>query len=466
MSASVARIGRALRLEPRLAGAIVAAFVLAITLAAGLATRQGMLPIAVGAAMALVATVVGLRWPLVLLLAFVVLIPIEEVTVLQGFGTISRGVGILFVLTYGLPRLTKLNFAVIPIAGWAYLAWALASLSWSVGTDAASAALTTLVQLFAITVFTADFVVQRPSIVRPVLWAYSLSAAATAGIGVATYVAQGLGTTRSTAVQDQDPAQFAAVLIPAVVFGLYEAVSGSRRLLGAGIAILASAGVLVSGTRGAWLACIVVVLFVLLPQLSARRRVIALVAIAVVGVAVYQLPGVAELIAERSGNAVSTGGAGRTDIWAVGLAIFEKSPLVGVGYANFPVAFTTQVIRDAGVGWQLLADPGRGSHNLIVGTAVELGVMGLVLLAAFLGPLVVRRGWGPEAAAVQAALIGLLTTALFLDILANRKQVWLVIALAAGLSYVARVERGRVADTSTHAAPESPVLASSSPETG
>ena len=142
-----------------------------------------------------------------------------------------------------------------------------------------------------------------------------------------------------------------------------------------------------------WIACVVVILFVLLPQLSARRRVIVLAAIAAVAVAVYQVPGVAELIAERSGNAVSSGGAGRTDIWSVGLAIFEHSPVAGVGYANFPVAFTTQVIRDAGLGWNLLADPGRGSHNIIVATAVELGVVGLVLLVAFLGPLVVRRGW-------------------------------------------------------------------------
>ncbi len=148
------------------------------------------------------------------------------------------------------------------------------------------------------------------------------------------------------------------MLIPALVFGLYEAVNGSRRLLGAAIAILATAGVLVSGTRGAWIACIVVILFVVLPQLSARRRVIALVAMAAVAVAVYQVPGVAELVAERSGNAVSSGGAGRTDIWTVGLAIFEKSPIVGVGYANFPVAFTTQVILDTGVGWEWLADPG------------------------------------------------------------------------------------------------------------
>jgi hypothetical protein len=466
VSASVARIGRALRLDPRLAGAVVAAFVLAIALAAAIATRQGMLPIAVGAATVVIGTLVGFRWPLVLLLAVAALIPIEEVTLLQGFGTISRAVGILFAVCYGLPRLTRLNLAVIPIAGWAYLAWALASLAWSLGTDAASAKLISLVQLFMIALLTADFVVQRPSIVRPVLWAYSVSAAATAVIGVAAYLGQGLATTRAVGIDNQDSANFAALLIPALVFGLYEALNGSRRLLGAGITILTAAGIVVSGTRGAWVACTVVILLVVLPQLSARRRVVALVTMAVVAVAVYQVPGVAELVAERTGNAVSSGGAGRTDIWTVGVANFEKSPIVGVGYANFPVAFTTQAILDTGVGLKWLELTGRGPHNIIVGTAVELGVVGLVLLVGFLGPLIARRGWGPNAATVQAALMGLMTAALFLDILSNRKQVWLMIGLAAGLSYVARMERARLAGMSAHAATERPVLGSTSPEGG
>jgi O-antigen ligase len=250
------------------------------------------------------------------------------------------------------------------------------------------------------------------------------------------------------------------------VFGLYEALNGSRRLLGAAITILATAGVIVSGTRGAWVACTVVILFVVLPQLSARRRVVALVTMAAVALAVYQVPGVAELVADRTGNAVSSGGAGRTDIWTVGLAIFEKSPIVGVGYANFPVAFTTQMILDTGVGWEWLAFTGRGPHNIVVGTAAELGVVGLVLLIGFLGPLLVRRGWGPDAATVQASLIGLMTAALFLDMLSVSKNVWLVIALAAGLSYLARVERGRLGGTSTHAATRPAALPPPSPDDG
>ena len=143
-------------------------------------------------------------------------------------------------------------------------------------------------------------------------------------------------------------------------------------------------------------------------------------------------------MAERTDNAISSGGAGRTDIWTVALKIYSSAPVAGVGFANFPVSYTAEVIRAAGVTSRSGQVVGRGPHNLVVGTVVELGPIGLMLLALFLGPLVLRRGWGPDAAVVQAALASLLATALFLDILSNRKQVWLVIGIAAGLAYLAR----------------------------
>jgi O-antigen ligase len=85
-----------------------------------------------------------------------------------------------------------------------------------------------------------------------------------------------------------------------------------------------------------------------------------------------------------------------------------------------------------------LTDTGRGPHNIVLGTTGELGVIGIVMLAMFLGPLVLRAGWGPYGPVVQAILASLMVSALFMDILSNRKQVWLVIGLAAGLTYLRR----------------------------
>ena len=436
MSAAVGRIGETLRVGPRAALLVTLAALVGIAVVAALATRQDRLPIAVGLGFVMLAMLVSFRWPLVSLLAFAALVPIEEVLLIGGIGTLSRVAGVVFAVTYAVPRLGQLNLRAMPNAGWAYMVWAVASLAWAMSPSTAWAQLPTLIQLFVIAVLVADFVVRRPSIVRPILWAYSLSAAATAVIGIVSYLEAGLGITRGATFQDQDPAQFAAVLIPGVVFGIHEAVNGSRRLPAACIAIVTTIGVVISGTRGAWVALAIVPLLIL-PHLSARRRALAIGAIAALFVISFQLPGVSDLVANRTGNALSTGGSGRTDIWSAGLTIYESAPVLGVGFANFPVAYTPEAVR--GREPLGLSVEAIGAAQPLVGTAVELGPIGLFLLALLLVPLVLRRGWGPDATAVRAALASLIVVALFLDFL-NRKQVWLIIGLAAGLAYVARMK--------------------------
>jgi O-antigen ligase len=127
--------------------------------------------------------------------------------------------------------------------------------------------------------------------------------------------------------------------------------------------------------------------------------------------------------------------------------------VLGVGWANFPVAYTSEAVRASDVSSWAKRE-GRAPHNVVVGTLVELGPIGLLLLALFLGPVVLRRGWGPDAATVQAALASLLTMALFVDVVGNRKQVWLVIGLAAGLGFLAqRIGRTAPAETSATVGP-------------
>jgi O-antigen ligase len=121
----------------------------------------------------------------------------------------------------------------------------------------------------------------------------------------------------------------------------------------------------------------------------------------------------------------------------VAAAIYGSNPILGVGFANFPIAYTPEAVRAAGVSFY--THTAAAPHNLIIGTIVELGPIGIALVGLLLGPLVLRRGWGPNAAIVQAALAALLVAAMFLDMLGSHKELWLVIGLAAGLAYHSRV---------------------------
>jgi exopolysaccharide production protein ExoQ len=380
---------------------------------------------------------------LVPLFAFVGLIPVEEALTVGGVGTFSRGAAAVFALLYALPRIGRLTIRAMPLAGWAYVEWAVLSTIWSISASAALGELSTLVQLFVIAVLIADVVIKDPSLVRPLLWTYSVSAAFTAALGILSFLAGNrVAGERVAALPGQNAAAFAALLLPAFVFCAFELLRGRRPALSLPLTLVSLGGIILSGTRGAWLSILAVLAFFVFPALELRRKVAAAVLLPVVFGAVLLLPGTGSLIVERAATAGDTGGAGRTDIWSVGLVIFEHSPVIGVGYANFSTAYTPQLVLEAGVGF----DHGvyRPAHNIVISTSAELGIVGLVLLGLFLVPLVLRRGWGPEAQVIRAILAAFMVDGLFVDLFGNRKQVWLVIGLAAGLAYLAR--RAEAAD--------------------
>lgn len=378
------------------------------------------------------------RWPLLPLFAFAALIPIEEAVVIGGLGTLSRYAELAFIVAYGLPRLGRLTISAMPLPGWIYVGWAILSIGWALDANVTLQEIPVLGLLFAMAVLVASAVVDRPAIVRPILWAYSLSAATTAVIGVYGYVQGGASTDRVAALPGQDPAHYAALLLPALVFAAYELFHGRATVPAAVVATVCTVGIIVSGTRGAWLSAAVVAGLYLFPHLGPIRRFVAVMLATAFVIVALQLPGVEALVAERTDTALSSGGAGRTDIWWVGLLIYGSAPITGVGLDNFPVAYTPERIRESDVGILAPWRPAnRAPHNIVIGTLGELGTVGLAVLAMFLLPLLLRTGWGPDAAAVQAALASLATMALFLDLL-NRKQVWLIIGIACGLTYLAR----------------------------
>ena len=281
--------------------------------------------VAMSVAGGFVLVVFGARWPLLPLFLFVVLIPIEETVNITGFGTLSRWAGIVFALVYAVPRLGRLAPTALPVAGWAFIGWAALSALWAIAPGTATGQLPTLIQLAVVAFLISDLVIRDPSIIRPLLWAYSTSAAATAAIGIGMYLLGGVASDdRAAALAGQNPAQFATLLLPALIFGLHEALQG-RRVLAAGlVTLLSTAAIALSGTRSVWLAATVVIFFLVLPRLGAPPGGLRARRPRPCSSARHSRSRASpSLVADRTETATSTGGAGRTDIWSVGLQIIE-----------------------------------------------------------------------------------------------------------------------------------------------
>ncbi len=136
-----------------------------------------------GAAIALLGVLLSLRWPLLPLFALAVLIPIEEVVVIGDLGTLSRYASLLFIVAYGLPRLGRITLRAMPVAGYAFVLWAAFSASWAISSATSWTEIPALLLLLVTSVVVAQAIVDRPSLIRPIMWAYSVSAGATAFLG-------------------------------------------------------------------------------------------------------------------------------------------------------------------------------------------------------------------------------------------------------------------------------------------
>ncbi len=164
--------------------------------------------------------------------------------------------------------------------------------------------------------------------------------------------------------------------------------------------VLASVVLILNGTRGAWLAMSIPVfplLFVRYPALRPAKFMAASMAIAVLAVALYAVPGgpVAgrlnrageEIQQFESGNVNSSVGA-RLALWGIAIDTFRAHPLLGIGVGQFAaVAKTSRYCEEAEEKPSVCII--EHAHSDVFEAASTTGLPGLLaLLGIFLVP-----GW-------------------------------------------------------------------------
>jgi O-antigen ligase len=425
---------------------------------------MGLLPVLLGFVLAIAAIAVALARPNLLIYAYSAAIPFNFALPPGPGGTVARVAGIVFFVGYIIRKPDSFRAGTIPLVGWVFVAWTLASCVWALDSNTAFQTWLSLAQLFAITVLIASLVAANPEIARGALWSYSISAACTSVVAILWYFQGGGIFSRATAFTDQDPALFASLVLAAAVFLVGEVGSPGtatiQRAVATAALLFCIIALALSGTRSAWIGFAASIVLWLVVQRDPRQAIVIAALGCGVAILLASDPGAGDFLSGRIASSLATGGAGRTDIWLVGLNILASAPLIGVGFANFGVAFTPYAISQtsgaSAAAGALVA--GRAPHNVLLGISVETGVLGAALLVSLFALALAPTSRGRTCTIARVALAGLIVQSMFLDILLQ-KQLWLFLAIALGLATanghprddgdarVASIVRGKVTGT-------------------
>lgn len=361
----------------------------------------------------------------VLLLSAVVPVVPGTVTV-GGIGLDAVIVTIVIALALWLPLMARSGAERVPRVGFevpalVFLGWSLVSM---VFTGAETVVFATWVRYaaYVLLVYVVATVTTRPIGRRLLLWVITLSGSVTVGQGLVQYVRptaqigiQGLEPTVATRVFSTfDNPNFYAeflVLLFAATLALVFVERRFFRYVAAGLLVVQTMALLLTYTRGSWLALavglLVAVLMIdtklLLPFLAGGAALIPIVPGALARVlSIFSLEGTASY---------------RMSLWRVAGAALKDSPIVGYGLGRWYDVFATTALRHPELGIGVVY---YGAHQSYFQVAAEVGVVGGVAFAAtvfmacrmgaFYGP---RMGGDLRARFVNAALTaGLIAFAL------------------------------------------------------
>ncbi len=261
-----------------------------------------------------------------------------------------------------------------------------------------------------------------------------------------TYYGGAVVTGRADGVFSQ-PNELGLVSTGLFVLAVGMAPSVTRRA--ARVAVLLSGALLLAAlgaslSRGAWIGAAAGLVALVLLSPPARRSVVLLVGGGVVATFVATVigSGVSTAVVDRIAG-LAQGSANPYDqrglIWAEGLRQFGDAPFTGQGPGGYPAAAVTGSLRSG-----LLVEA-EHAHNLILTTAAEHGLIGLVSLVGLMLALLVlglrartafADGGSPDdavgVAALIAALVAVATHGMLDYPLRNATAattVWLLVAL-------------------------------------
>jgi hypothetical protein len=397
------------------------------------------------AALAVVGPVLGIlavRRPYVFpYAAYVVVVPLENVLSLPGFGTLSRGLGIVsgLALIVWIVQQRRINPLGKAAFTWALLiVWELTTVIWAPDVPLGLLHVGRIFEAFALFALLAAAPI-APRDVRVIVGAFVGGGVIAALYGIWLAHAQpGIIVAGRLIIGDNtsyiDPNHFANALVAPTLFAAVGvlALRGPLRIAAASALVPLVWGIEITLSREAFLALGIGLVYLALRSRFRRTFTATLAAAVVVTLATPTL-------VARFAAAANDGGAGRTDIWSVGWAALQQHFPFGDGAGSFPAAYDAAYI---GVFQHMAAGWSRAPHDLFLQIGTEYGILGIVVVFAawfmtFRETAGIRRD-DPRAdlaRVVEAAIVALLVASTFIDLM-EEKYVWLVFALAVQIRHM------------------------------
>jgi O-antigen ligase len=412
---------------------------------------------------------------------YVLLIPFDNLLSAGSFGTLTKLLGIatgIFLLVW-IVRRHRFALAGAPVLVLlALVVWMLASAFWAIDQSAALKIMPTYAGLMLLYAGLTMMPIS-PSQFRRLLFLVVVGGVCAALYGIHAFYNDPALTQNSAArfiVQagqnSIDPNHFAdALLFPVAIvtmWGLRSARILAKVACMAGLAVLVLA-ILFSGSREGVTGLLLIIGYYLW---RSRYRFQVLIALSGMLVIASAAP---SSLWQRFSTVLQTGGSGRTSIWAVAIEAAKHRFLQGYGIGNFTGAydlFYLTVHQPYPYGWESPA------HNLVMHYMVELGAVGLALVAGFfIAQFLSLRGIGrgndlyDDRIVLEASLLAIAAVSLTIDLF-TYKYAWLVFSMVALLHSAAKgaqrsavirdttssMMQARSARDETAALPDSPSL--------
>ncbi len=255
-----------------------------------------------------------------------------------------------------------------------------------------------------------------------------------------------------------DPNRFAQILVailPLAFFRFLDEKNTNMKLLAMGGVVLILAGVLLSYSRGGFLAiCIIVALMTLMRYIRWYQVVLSMIGLlAVTAIAapgyftrMDTIKGVSGLFSQAAANQSDAVILGRTTEMLAALNVFLDYPIIGVGPGQYGKYYSLDYMSNPDIAFRRI-DKSRRAHSLYLELAAETGILGLgtftvVIMWVMFGLWKARKQWQhrkPEfcnfAAAFFLGIVGYLFTGIFLS-LAYQRYLWVIVALAGATIHI------------------------------